>query len=55
MVEPIAHAEWIQRNVFDIRGSSTGSVGIGKHLKKQKGEGVQTENICNDSTGAEET
>ena len=42
----IAHIEWIQRNVFDTRGSSTGSEGIEKHLKKQKGEGVQTENIC---------
>ena len=38
MVESIAHVEWIQRNVFDIRGSSTGSEEIGKHPKKQKRE-----------------
>ena len=50
MVESIAHVEWIRRNVFDIGGNSTGSEGIGKHLKRQKGEGVET----NDS-GAEET
>ena len=37
--------EWIQKNVFDVGGSSTGSEGIGKHLKRQKGEGIETENI----------
>ena len=26
--------------------SSTGSEGIGKHLKRQKGEDIETENIC---------
>ena len=26
--------------------SSTGSEGIGKHLKRRKGEGVETKNIC---------
>ena len=36
----------IQRNVFDIGGSSTGSERIGKHLKRQKGEGVENENVC---------
>ena len=45
MVESIAHVEWIQRNVFDVGGSSTGSERIGKHLKRQRGEGVETENV----------
>ena len=47
MVESIARVEWIQRNIFNLGGSSTGSEGIHKHLKRQKGEGVETENICN--------
>ena len=39
IVDPtIACVEWIQRNVFDIGGSDTGSAEIGKHLKRQKGE-----------------
>ena len=59
----IAHVEWIRRHVFNVGGSNTGAKGIGKHLKRQKGEGVETENVCdmrcnvkelNDS-GAEET
>ena len=45
MVESIAHVEWIQRNVFNVGGCSTGSEGIGKHLKRQKA-GIETENIC---------
>ena len=36
MVESIANVEWIQRSVFDVRGSSTGSEGIGKHLKRHR-------------------
>ena len=44
MAESIARVEWIRRNVFDVGGSSTDSEGIGKHLKKRKGEGVGTEN-----------
>ena len=60
MVESIAHVEWIQRNVFDIRGSSTGSEGIGKHLKKQKEKAYKLRIFavskgCSDSTGAEKT
>ena len=46
MVESIAHVEYMQRNIFDIGGSSTGSEGIAKHLKRRKGEGIETENIC---------
>ena len=45
MVESIAHVEWIWRNVFDVGGSSTDSEGIGKHLKRRKGEGIETENM----------
>ena len=45
MMESIAHVEWIQRKIFNIGVSNTGSEGIGKHLKRQKGEGVETENI----------
>ena len=45
MVESIAHVEWIRRNLFDVEGSSTGSERIGKHLKRQRGEGVETENV----------
>ena len=46
MVESIAHVEWIRRNVFDVGGSSTGSERIGKHLKRQRGEGVETVSVC---------
>ena len=46
MVESIGHVEWIQKNVFDVGESSTGSEGIGKHLKRQKGEGIETKNVC---------
>ena len=46
MVESIACLEWIQRHIFNVGGSSTGSEGIGKHLQKQKGEGIETKNIC---------
>ena len=45
-MESIAQVEWIRRNIFNIGGSSTGSEGIGKHLKRQKGKGVETKNIC---------
>ena len=45
MVESIACNEWIRRNVFDIGGRSTGSEGVGKYLKRRKGEGVETENM----------
>ena len=44
MVESIARVEWIRRNVFDVGGSSTDSERIGKHLKRRRGEGVETEN-----------
>ena len=47
MVESIARVEWIRRNVIDIGESSTGSEKIGKHLKRQRGEGIKTENVCN--------
>ena len=33
------------KKVFDVEGCSTGSEGIGKHLKRQKG-GEETKNIC---------
>ena len=46
MVESIACVEWIWSNVFDIGGSSTGSERIGKHLKRRRVEGVETENVC---------
>ena len=45
MVESIPCNEWIRRNVFDIGGRSTGSEGVGKYLKRHKGEGVETENM----------
>ena len=45
MVESIARVEWIWRNVFDIGGSRAGSERIGKHLKRQRGEGVETKNV----------
>ena len=59
MVESIARVEWIQRKVFNVGGSSTGSERIGKHLKGWRGEGVETKMFatskgCNTS-GAEET
>ena len=47
MVESIACVDWIQRNVFDIGGSSTGSEKFGKHLKRQRREDVETENVYN--------
>ena len=34
------------RNVLDIRGSSTGSEEIGKHLKRRKEESVEIVIIC---------
>ena len=46
MVESIACVEWIQRNIFDVGRSNTGLEGIGKHLKRQKEEGIETENTC---------
>ena len=46
MVESIARVEWIRRNVFDVGGSNTGSERIGKHLKRQRGEGIEIENVC---------
>ena len=42
----IARVEWIQRNVFDVGGSNTSIEGIGKHLKRRKGEDVETKNVC---------
>ena len=36
---------YVRRDVFDIGGSNTGSEGIGKHLKRWKGEGIEAENI----------
>ena len=54
MVESIACVEWIWRNVFDVGGSNTGSKVIGKHLKRQKSEGIDTENICDMRCNAEE-
>ena len=44
MVESIARLEWIWRNVFNVGGSSKSSEGMGKHLKRWKGEGVETKN-----------
>ena len=32
---------------LDIGGSNTSSEGIGEHLKRWKGEDIETENICN--------
>ena len=46
MMESIARVEWIRRSVFDVGGSITSSEGIGKRLKRWKGEGIETENIC---------
>ena len=61
MAQSITHVEWIRRNVFDVGGSSTNLERIGKHLKRRRGEGVETENAggvtpkgCSTS-GAEET
>ena len=42
MVESIVCVGWVWRNVDDVGGSSTGSEGIGKHLKRRKVEGVIT-------------
>ena len=42
MVEFIAYDEWIQRDVFNVGGSNTGSEGTEKYLKRQKEEGVET-------------
>ena len=50
MVESIAHVEWIQRKVFDVEGSNTGLEGIGKYLKKWKGEGIETKNIYDETS-----
>ena len=60
MMESIARVEWIQRNIFEVGESSTGLEGIGKYLKRWKGEDVETENICDiwkgcDDSGTEET
>ena len=41
----IACIEWIRRNIFDVGESNIGTEGIGKHLKRQKGEGIETENV----------
>ena len=46
MLESIARVEWIRRDVFDVGGSGTGAEGIGKHLRRRKGEGAETDNIC---------
>ena len=44
MVEPIVRIEWIWKNVFNVGGNDTGSEGIGKHLKRQEGEGIELGN-----------
>ena len=60
MVESIAFVKWMRRNFFDIGRGNTGSERIGKQLKRQRGEGMETELMfatskgCNTS-GAEET
>ena len=46
MVEYIACVEWIRKNVFDVAGSSKGLERIGKHLKRWRGEGIETDNVC---------
>ena len=46
MLESISRVEWIQRNIFDVGGSSTGSEEIRKHLKSRKGKSIEIENIC---------
>ena len=46
MVESIACVEWIWWNVFNVAGSDTGAERTGKHLKRQRGEGVETNNVC---------
>ena len=43
-VWPRVTIEWIRRNVLDVGGSSTGSEGMQKLLKRQKGEGIETMN-----------
>ena len=45
MVESIVRIEWIRRNIFDVGGNGIGSERIGKHLKRRRGEGVETENV----------
>ena len=39
------HVEWMLRNVVDVERSNTGLEEMGKHLKRRKGEGVETRNI----------
>ena len=46
MVESTTHAEWIRRNVFDVAGCNIGLESIGKHLKRRRGECIETENVC---------
>ena len=36
----------MQRNIFDVGGSSTGSERRGKHLKRLRGEGIEIDNVC---------
>ena len=60
MVESIVCVGWVWRNVDDVGRNSTGSEGIGKHLKRRKGEGVETKSICDfrksfNDRGAEDT
>ena len=43
-VWPRVTIEWIRRNILDVGGSSTGSEGMQKLLKRQKGEGIETMN-----------
>ena len=45
MVESIASVKQIRRNVFDVGGRSTRSERIEKHLKRWRGEGVETKNV----------
>ena len=52
MVESIVQVEQTQRNVFNIGGSNTGSEVKTIHLKRWKGEGVETENISDVSCRA---
>ena len=46
MVESTTHVKWIRRNVFDVAGSNIDLESIGKHLKRRRGEGIETENVC---------
>ena len=43
-VWPRVTIEWIRRNVLDVGGSSAGSEGMQKLLKRQKGEDIETVN-----------